>query len=169
MQSPKYRCRNGVIEMTSMTSGVSVDSTIVITERSRRTWWRRISEGAVERVADDGRGRAMLRWADVIPQICVELDTADLAMLLRADAGDSEAQNDISQCFSTAGKPKAALYWLQQAANQDNADAMQGLGRCYLNGDGAPRDENLGVMWIAKAAAHGHVIAQAQMNGLLHR
>ena len=155
--------------MTSKVNGVSVDSAIVITERSRRTWWRRISEGAVARVADDGRGRALVAWADVIPQICVDMDSEELALVLRADAGDASAQNDVSQCFSTAGKPKAALYWLQQAAQQDNADAMQGLGRCYLSGEGAPRDENLGVMWIAKAAAHGHVIAQAQMNGLLRR
>ena len=86
---------------------------------------------------------------------------------MRADSGDAEAQNDIGQFFAIAGQPKAALYWLQLAAQQDHADAMQWLGRCYVGGDGVPMNVNLGFMWIAKAAAKGHVIAQAQVSGLL--
>jgi TPR repeat protein len=46
---------------------------------------------------------------------------------------------------------------------------MQWLGHCYINGKGVQKDENLGVMWLAKAAALGHVIAQGQMNGLIGR
>lgn len=146
--------------------GISVESAIAITELSRRTWWRRISEGKVTRVADDARGRAMLHWPDVLPHICIALDPDDLAYALRADAGDADAQNDMGQLFLTADKAKAALYWFGLAAAQDNADAMQWLGHCYMHGTGVPQDTNLGLMWIAKAAAHGHVIAQAQINGL---
>ena len=91
----------------------------------------------------------------------------DLAFVLRADAGDAEAQNDIGQLFSIAGKHEAALYWLQQATQQGNPDAMQWLGQCYLSGQGVPKDDNLGIMWIAKAASCGHVIAKTQMNALL--
>jgi hypothetical protein len=145
---------------------ISVDAAIVITEKSRRTWWRRISEGAVLRAADDERGRAMLVWDGVVPHICIPMTPEDLSFVLRADASDAEAQNDVSQLFSIAGKHEAALYWLQQAAQQDHADAMQWLGRCYLGGEGVPKDEHLGIMWIAKAAAHGHVIAKAQMKSL---
>ncbi|CDS47888.1 hypothetical protein [Polaromonas sp. CG9_12] len=91
----------------------------------------------------------------------------DLAFVLRADEGDAEAQTDIGQLFSIAGKYEAALYWLQQAAQQEHPDAMQWLGRCYLSGEGVPKDDNLGIMWIAKAASHGHVIAKFQMNSML--
>lgn len=149
--------------------GISVESAIAITELSRRTWWRRISEGKVARVADDARGRAMLHWPDVVPHICIALNPDDLARTLRADAGEADAQNDMGQLFLSADKPKAALYWLGLAAEQGNADAMQWLGHCYTHGKGLPKDNNLGLMWIAKAAAHGHVIAQAQMDGLLQR
>ena len=146
---------------------ISIDASIVITERSRRTWWRRISEGAVRRVADDKRGRAMLSWDEVAPLICIPMTPEDLEFVLRADAGDAEAQNDIGQLFSIAGKYEVALYWLQQAAQQGHPDAMQWLGRCYLSGEGVPKDNNLGIMWIAKAASHGHVIAKFQMNAML--
>ena len=146
---------------------ISIDASIVITEKSRRTWWRRISEGAVRRVADDRRGRAMLSWDDVLSHICIPMTSEDFAFVLRADAGDAEAQNDIGQLFSIAGKYKAALYWLQQAAQQGHPDAMQWLGRCYLRGEGVPKDDNLGIMWIAKAASHGHMIAKSQMHAML--
>ena len=109
----------------------------------------------------------MLSWNDVLPHICIPMASDDLAFVLRADAGDAEAQNDIGQLFSTVGKYEAALYWLQQAAQQGNPDAMQWLGRCYLSGEGVPKDDNLGIMWIAKAAACGHVIAKTQMDALL--
>lgn len=108
----------------------------------------------------------MLSWDAVIPLICIPMTQEDQALVLRADASDAEAQNDIGQLFSLAGKHEAAFYWLQQAAQQGYADAMQCVGRCYLSGEGAPKDEYLGVMWIAKAASSGHVIAQAQINAL---
>lgn len=145
---------------------ISVEAAIAITERSRSTWWRRIAKGEITRVADDAHGRAMLLWTDVAPQICVPMAPVDLAVVLRADAGDAAAQSDIGQFFSIAGKHKIALYWLQQAAQQDYPDAMQWLGRCYISGDGVPKNDNLGIMWIAKAAAHDHVIAQTQITGL---
>ena len=109
----------------------------------------------------------MLSWDDVSSQICIPMTPEDLAFVLRADEGDAEAQTDIGQLFSIAGKYEAALYWLEQAAQQGNPDAMQWLGRCHLNGEGVPKDDNLGIMWIAKAASHGHVIAKSQMNAML--
>jgi TPR repeat protein len=41
------------------------------------------------------------------------------------------------------------------------------MGRAYAEGTGVPRDDNLGVMWIAKAAAGGHLISQAQISGMI--
>ena len=148
-------------------NAISLDATIAITALSRRTWWRRISQGMVNRVSDDLRGRAMLCWAEIVPHICIPMKPEDLAYILRADAGQADAQNDIGQLFSIAGKHESSLYWLRQAVRQDHPDAMQWLGSCYLCGAGVPKDENLGLMWIAKAASHNHAIAQAQINSLL--
>ena len=108
----------------------------------------------------------MLSWNEVAPLICIPLTPEDVNFVLRADASDAEAQNDTGQIFSMCGKHEAALYWIQQAAQQGYPDAMQCLGRFYLRGEGVQKDENLGVMWIAKAASYGHVIAQAQMDAL---
>ncbi len=148
---------------------ISLESAIALTELSRRTWWRYVAEGRVSRVVDDARGRAMLLWADVLPLLCAQLDAPEQALVLLADAGDTAAQNDLGQIFFAAQKLKTALYWWQQAAKKDHADAMQWLGHCYLTGQGVPPDDYLGLMWIAKAAAHGHVIAQAQVRGLWPR
>ena len=156
-----------MLSMAKTQLTVSIETAVAVTDRSRRTWWRHVSESKVSRVDDDARGRAMLPWADVAQEITVPMDAEELAMVLDADAGDAEAQNDLGQIFLHADKYKAALYWLRQAADKDNADAMHWLAHCYFNGKGVPQDNNLGTMWLAKAAAHGHVIAQAQMHGLI--
>jgi len=150
------------------TTVISVDTASAITELSRRTWWRRISAEEFTRVADDARGRAMLLWSEVEPHICVPIEPEDKEFILLADAGDAEAQDDIGQLFLMAEKYQAAFYWFQQAAQQNHPDAMQWLGHCYINGKGVPKDEHLGIMWIAKAAAQGHVIAQGLMKGLIN-
>jgi len=72
----------------------------------------------------------------------------------------------MGQLCLAARRFEGARYWLELAARQDYPNAMQTLGRCYLAGDCVPKDENLGLMWIAKAAATGHAIAQAQMQAL---
>lgn len=153
----------------TMPTIISLDTVCAITEMSKSTWRRRIAKGDFTRLADDARGRAMLLWSEVEPHICVPIEPEDKQFILLADAGDAEAQDDIGQLFLISEKYQAAIYWFQQAAQQNNADAMQWLGHCHLNGKGVPKDENLGIMWLAKAAALGHVIAQGQMKGLINR
>ena len=43
------------------------------------------------------------------------------------------------------------------------------LGRCHIDGNGVLQDENIGIMWLAKAAAHGHAVSQAQMQAMLDK
>lgn len=152
---------------TSLT--LSVTTATAITDISERTWWRRIEQGAIQRVSTGSGKQTRLLLSDVLPEISVSVTAEDIEFILLADAGDADAQNDIGQMFSIAGKLEAALYWLQQAANQGNPDAMQWLGQCYARGEGVPPDDNLSVMWLAKAASLGHVIAKGQMDGLLQK
>lgn len=146
---------------------ISLDAAITLTEWSRRTWWRRLSEGEFTRVADDSRGRAMLAWIDVQSKLIISMDADDLAVLARADSGEAEAQNDIGQLLASSGKHEAGLYWVRQAAEQELPDAMQWLGRAYAAGQGVERDQYMALSWLAKAAAAGHVIATEQVKGLL--
>ncbi len=148
---------------------ISIDTACGITEMSKSTWWRRIGKGDFTRVTDDARGRAMLLWSEVAPLIYVQIEIEDRQLILLADAGDAEAQDDIGQLCLMGEKYQAAFYWFQLAAQQNNPDAMQWLGHCYINGKGVSKDDNLGMMWLAKAAALGHAIAQGQMKGLIDR
>lgn len=144
---------------------ISLDAAAVVTESSKSTWRRRIADGVVAKLDVDGK-RTMLALADVAPLIVVRLTEEDLKYLAAADAGSAEAQDDMGQLFLSVGKHEAALYWLEQAARQDHPNAMQTMGQCRASGVGVPKDENLAIMWLARAAAHGHVIAQAQVQAL---
>jgi len=103
------------------------------------------------------------------PYICIPIAIEDFHVIERADAGDVEAQTDLALIFLSNMKPENAVYWLKSAAKQDYMNAMHLLGRCYTDGNGLSKDENLGIMWIAKAAAQGHVISQGQMQAIYDR
>ncbi|MFM9927919.1 hypothetical protein VLK31_33465 [Variovorax sp. H27-G14] len=134
---------------------------------SRRTWWRRIANGQAQRVDDDRRGRVMLSWDSVHNPPWDLSGPQDVQIMLQADAGDVVAQNDFGQHLFVLNRPAAALYWIEQAAAQGCADAMQWLGVAHATGQGVARNDYLALMWIARAAAQGHVIAMAQADGLL--
>ena len=108
----------------------------------------------------------MIPFALIKPHLCLPLALDDLEVLNRAETGNAEAQTDLALIFLLHGKPKGAIYWLEMAARQGYADAMNWLGRCYLGAEGVAQDENIGMMWISKAAALGHVISQDQMQGM---
>lgn len=65
------------------------------------------------------------------------------------------------------GSMVAALHFLRQAAQQGQADAMHWLGLLHAGGLCEGDGEAMALMWIAKAAAHGHAIAQWQLAGLM--
>lgn len=117
-------------------------------------------------MADDNRGRTMLSLADVGGAICVPFPAVDFGVLIEADAGMAYAQRDLGQIFAAHGKHDIAVYWFSLAAEQGDADAMHCLGTAHAAGQGVPKDDDLALMWIAKAAAHGHTIAKAQTRNL---
>lgn len=108
----------------------------------------------------------MVCLTDVAALICIPLQGNDVDLLLEADAGSAAAQRDLGQIFASHEKYEIAAHWLRLAAEQGDADAMQCLGAAYAAGEGVTRDEDLAIMWIAKAAAHGHAIAKAQTRSL---
>ena len=148
---------------------LSLTTATAITDISERTWWRRIEQGAIQRAGAGAGKQVRLLLTDVLPNMSIPVTEQDIKVIQRADTGDAGAQNDIGQMFLMAGKIHAARYWLEQSANQGDPDSMQWLGQCYAKGEGVPMDENLSMMWLAKAAALGHVIAKAQMDGILKR
>ena len=65
------------------------------------------------------------------------------------------------------GNIMPALHFLTQAAEQGDADAMHWLGMLHADGLCEGDGQAMALMWIAKAAAHGHVIAQRQLATLM--
>ena len=43
---------------------------------------------------------------------------------------------------------------------------MHDLGHCNIEGKGMAKNENLGLMWLSKAAVWRHQISQAQMQAI---
>ena len=143
---------------------ISLHAAITLTEWSERTFFRKFTEGSMTRNTENGR--VMIPFDLLEPHLCLTLEPEDLPVIESADAGDADAQNEVALIFLSCDKPKGAIYWLEQAAKQNYADAMSLLSQCYMDGNGVPKDENISIMWLAKAASLGHVIAQRQMQAV---
>ena len=86
--------------------------------------------------------------------------------ILPADAGEAVAQCELGLILIEHQRPERAVCWLELAAAQGHADAMQWLGKLHARGEGVERDEAQAIEWIKHAAAHGHLIAQRQVEEL---
>lgn len=159
---------SNLCQFVTIMKPITLATAIVVSEKSRSTWLRRIADGSIERLPDEG-GRTMVSMTAVREMLASPLCDEDWDVLGQADAGDPGAQSELGQLFSATGKPAIALHFLRAAAEQNEADAMQYLGRMYAAGEGVEKDERVAMVWIAKAASHGSVIANAQLSGLLPR
>ena len=107
-------------------NAISLDSAIIVTEISKRTLWRRLTDGQITRMENDERGRAMLAFEDLIPLLAINVDPVDYELFMAADAGNAHAQNDLALLFLEADKPEIAFYWLQSAvSSQQSAVSSQ--------------------------------------------
>lgn len=145
---------------------ISLMAAAALLGRSKRTLWRRVSDGALCRAPDDAAARTMLFTKDIAAELPWRLSPEEWDLVARADAGDATAQATLAGLLLKRELPAAAVYWWALAAKQGHADAMQWLARAYLAGEGVAADANVGMMWLAKAAAASHPIALAQMDGL---
>lgn len=142
---------------------ISVDTAVVVAGVSKRTLWRWLGSGVIEHRGMDERGRAMLAYADIKPKLCVTFEDEDIDLLVQADQGCSDAQNELGILCLEQDRADLALYWFNLAADQGHADAMHFLSKMYQSGDGVERSETTALLWRVKAAEAGHAIATAQM------
>lgn len=146
---------------------ISLATAITLTEWSKRTLWRRISDGTLTRGDYQGSDdKAKIQLDAIKAYICIPMKADDFFLVELADAGNAEAQTDLALLFLAHAKAASAIHWLELAAKRDYPNAMYLLGRCYTDGLGLASDENVGIMWIAKAAALGHVISRRQMQAM---
>jgi len=149
-----------------MSRAINLEAASSVTQLSKRTLWRRLSEGQITRQANDEDGRTMLIFEDLVPMLCIPMAPEDHGLIIEAAAGDAEAQTDLALLFLDAGKPDISLPWLTLAAEQGHPDAMHHLSKLYIQGTGPQKNDSLGLMWLAKAASLGHVIAGKQVTAL---
>jgi hypothetical protein len=147
---------------------ISLNAVIALTDQSERTLRRRIADGSLPRVADEGGSsyKTLIPFEAISPQLVVPLTGEEVQLVKEADSGSASAQNDLALILLAHRKPQGALYWLELAAKQECPEAMHWLARCYLEGNGVDRDENLGLMWLAKSAAGGHQISREQVEAM---
>lgn len=143
---------------------ISLAGATTLTEWSERTIWRKLADGSVAR--GSAGGRATIAFDGIKAHSCIPLEPEDLLMLELADSGNVAAQTETAVLFLQHDKPKSAVYWLELAAKHGDANAMYLLGRCYTDGSGVSVNEDVGIMWIAKAASLNHVIAQGLMQAM---
>ena len=143
---------------------ITLKTAIHLTGLSRRTLWRRIAVGAFFKTnKDEPLGRTQIPLEALAKDTGLSLTTADMEIIQRADEGDTHAKGEVGLMLLEAGQPERAVYWLELAAQAEEADAMHWLGRCHVAGEGVEADETLGLSWITRAAAKGHVISQRQV------
>lgn len=146
---------------------ISIDTAVMITDISRRTLWRRVKEGLLPKEQFDSRGRTMVAVTAIKEMLSLPITDEDLQLLAMADGGDAESQNEIGVMFLELDRAETAAHWFALAAKQEHVDAMHHLSRLYYLGYGVKQDEAQGQLWLAKAAAYGHKIAQAQLKATL--
>lgn len=146
---------------------LSLPTAIVVSGLSERTLWRRISQGTLTRGEDDERGRATVALSGLRETLPVILESEEVDLLVEADRGNAEAQNDVALLFMSAKAYGPAIYLLELAAKQAHPDAMHWLGRCYVDGIGVQRDEMLGLSWLTRAASAGHVISKEMVGQII--
>jgi TPR repeat protein len=104
----------------------------------------------------DGHGTAtnfQLALGNFAPAAAAGLPESENFMGLMYQRAQGGLQTDYTQ----------ALAWYAKAAAQNNADAEDNIGYCYLNGLGVPVNLDQARAWFQKAAAQGETAAIAHL------
>ena len=107
-------------------------------------------------------GRVYLRG---IGRRFVKRDTAEAKKWLTASAeqGFAQAQSDLATLYFDEGDSETGMDWLQQAAAQEQTEALTMLSQKYRDGDGLAADAARSEELLRRAATLGDPVAQTQL------
>jgi uncharacterized protein len=100
---------------------LTLNAAITLTAMRRRTLWRRVTHGSIAMIDHppvSSKGRTMLALCDVVSAAALELDEEEIALVIRADEGDAQAQADAGAMFFNKAQYESALFWLEKAVVQ---------------------------------------------------
>lgn len=148
---------------------VSLSTAMTLSDLSESTFRRKIRSGEIRLLPLDDAGS---REGIAIDQNAAYLNT-DIAvghweLVKHADCGDALAQTELALLLQQHRKFRAAVYWLQLAAKKNDSHALHWLARCHLEGRGVARNEDKGIMLLARSALLGNVISAHQLAALRH-
>ena len=150
-----------------MTQYISVKTYASLGNLSERSVRRYVAMNVIDYISDAVKNRTLIALSEVLKNCPITLSNDDISLIIQADAGDANAQNDLALLFLAGSEPSIAIYWLTLSAKQNHSDAMQLLGACYATGTGLGQDKNKAMTWISKAATLGSVLALKQMDAML--
>ncbi|ORX86298.1 HCP-like protein [Anaeromyces robustus] len=92
----------------------------------------------------------------------VPMDTSKAKYWIEKSAKQNfdKGQYLLGWYYESEEKMDKAIYWYEKAANLNNLDAMNNLGRCYLDGNEETEKYEKGIKWLTIAAEKGHGNAQ---------
>ena len=148
---------------------VSLSTAMTLSDLSESTFRRKIRSGEIRLLPLPGQGGREGIAIDLNAaylNAAVAIDHWDL--IRDADRGDAAAQTELALVLQQHRKFKAAVYWLRLAANKNDSHALHWLARCHLEGRGVARNEDKGIMLLARSAVLGNVISTHQLAALRH-
>lgn len=98
---------------------------------------------------------------------CYSQTTYNPALLQAAENGDVTAQKHVSKGYRNGEYgfrkvPSQAFYWMNEAANQGDAEALYEVAKFYEKGFGIKEDNNEYLQYLKKAADKGFTKAQSE-------
>jgi TPR repeat protein len=92
------------------------------------------------------------------------MDRQKAAMIALAESGDAAAQFWHAKTFKKyKGRAGRTLKWLLLSAEQGFSPAQYEVGKCHVEGDGAPVSEPEARKWLEQASLRGHAWAQREL------
>ena len=148
---------------------VNLATAITLSDLSESTFRRKIRRGEIQLLPLPGRGdREGIAIDANAAYLNPVIATGHWELVKDADRGDANAQTELALILQQHRKFRAAVYWLQLAAKKNDSHALHWLARCHLEGRGVARNEDKGIMLLARSAMLGNVISAHQLAALRH-
>ena len=148
---------------------VSLATAITLSDLSESTFRRKIRSGDIRLHSLPGPGaREVIDIEGNAAYLNRDIAIGHWEVVKEADRGNQSAQTELALVLQQHRKFKAAVYWLQLAAKKNDHHALHWLARCHLEGRGVVRNEDKGIMLLARSAMLGNVISAHQLAALRH-